>query len=322
MAYTLSDFYAQATQPLKKGIFDVFRKGSRIMDSLPWETSGTLSVEYLRNKTLPTITARNIGESMTESKGVLEPMEEQVCILSAKIDIPKEYVEVKNTVQDVRAVQTKMFSTAMAYKFSDMFINGNPVTNAKEMVGIRHRLINDLAAAQSVDGAGLDISADTATTTWYTQLTDKIEELMSLFSEGQPDMLLMNTTTKLRLESALRAAGTLDSTKDNYDRRLTTWGAGGPAIIDIGFKGDGTTNIILNTELNDGTAITGGTETSIYAVKFGDEFLKGFQRKELEAEDVGLLEDRITYRSIIDWNPGIMLVSPRSVARIYGIQAS
>jgi len=322
MSYTLSDFYAQATQPLKKGIYDVFRKESFIMDKLPWETTGNLSVEYLRNKTLPTITARNIGEGMTASKGVLEPMEEQVCILSAYIDIPKEYVEAKNTVQDIRAVQTKMFSQALAYKFNDMFINGNPVTNAKEMVGIRHRVINDLAAGQSVDGNGLDISSDTSTTNWYNLLVDRVEELMSLFVDGKPDALLMNRTTKLRLESALRQAGTLDTTKDNYERKQVTWGVGGPAIIDIGLKGDQSTSIILNTELNDGTAVTGGTETSIYAVKFGDEFLKGFQRKDVEAEDVGLLEDQITYRSYIDWNPGIMLVSPRSVARIYGIQAS
>ena len=321
MSYTLSDFYAQATQPLKKGIYDVFRKESFIMDKLPWETTGNLSVEYLRNKTLPTITARNIGEGMTASKGVLEPMEEQVCILSAYIDIPKEYVEAKNTVQDIRAVQTKMFSQALAYKFNDMFINGNPVTNAKEMVGIRHRVINDLAAGQSVDGNGLDISSDTSTTNWYNLLVDRVEELMSLFVDGKPDALLMNRTTKLRLESALRQAGTLDTTKDNYERKQVTWGVGGPAIIDIGLKGDQSTSIILNTELNDGTAVTGGTETSIYAVKFGDEFLKGFQRKDVEAEDVGLLEDQITYRSYIDWNPGIMLVSPRSVARIYGIQA-
>jgi hypothetical protein len=291
------------------------------MDKLPWETTGNLSVEYLRNKTLPTITARNVGEGMTESKGVLEPMEEQVCILSAKIDIPKEYVEAKNTVQDIRAVQTKMFTQALAYKFNDMFINGNPITNAKEMVGIRHRIINDLAAGQSVDGDALDISPNTSTTNWYNILIDRVEELMSLFVDGKPDVLLMNRTTKLRLESALRQAGILDSTKDNYERKQVTWGVGGPAIIDIGLKGDQSTEIILNTETNDGTAVTGGTETSIYAAKFGEEFLMGFQRKEVDAEDVGLLEDRITYRSVIDWNPGIMLVSPRSVARIYGIQA-
>ena len=199
MAFTMSDFYAQATQPLKKGIFDVFRKSSFVMDKLPWESTGTLSVEYLRTKTLPTITARNIGEAMTDSKGVLEPMEEQVCILSAKIDIPKEYVEAKNTVQDIRAVQTKMFATSMAFKFQDMFINGNPVTNDKEMVGIRHRLINDLDSAQSVDGGALDISPDTATTNWYNLLIDRIENLLSLFDDGRPDALLMNRTCKLRL---------------------------------------------------------------------------------------------------------------------------
>jgi len=318
----MSDFYAQATQPLKKGIFDVFRKSSFVMDKLPWESTGTLSVEYLRTKTLPTITARNIGEAMTDSKGVLEPMEEQVCILSAKIDIPKEYVEAKNTVQDIRAVQTKMFATSMAFKFQDMFINGNPVTNDKEMVGIRHRLINDLDSAQSVDGGALDISPDTATTNWYNLLIDRIENLLSLFDDGRPDALLMNRTCKLRLESALRQSGALDITKDNYDRRLTTWGVGGPAIIDAGYKGDQSTAIILNTELANGSAVTGGADTSIYAVKFGDEYLKGFQRKELEAEDQGLLEDRIQYRSYIDWNPGVMIVNPRSVARLYGLVAA
>ena len=323
MAYTLSDFYAQATQPLKKGILDVFRKESFIMDKMPWETSGTLSVEYLRTKTLPTITARNVGEGMTASKGVLEPMEEQVCILSAYLDLPKEYVEAKNSVQDIRAVQTKMFSQAMAYKVNDMFINGNPVTNAKEMVGIRHRLVNDLAAAQSVDGDALDISPNTSTSNWYNILIDRVEELMSLFVDGKPDVLLMNRTTKLRLESALRQAGILDSTKDNYERKQVTWGVGGPAIIDIGLKGDQSTAIITDLENNDGKPTSAaGTETSIYGIKFGDEFLKGFQRKELEAKDVGLLEDQITYRTYIDWDPGIMISNPRSVARIYGIQAS
>jgi len=322
MAYTLSDFYAQATQPLKKGIYDIFRKESFIMDKLPWETTGTNSVEYLRTKTLPTITARKIGADMIASKGVLEPMEEQTCILSANIDVPKEYVEAKNTVQDIRAVQQKMFTQAMAYKFNDMFINGNPVTNADELVGIRHRLINDLAAAQSISGAALDISPDTASTTWYNQLIDLVEELMSLFVDGKPDALLMNRQTKLRLESALRIAGVLDTTKDNYERKQTTWGAGGPAIIDIGYKGDQSTGIILNTELANGTAVTGGVDTSIYAVKFGEEFLMGFQRKALEAEDQGLLENRTMYRSYIDWDPGIMIVNPRSVARLYGIVAA
>jgi len=217
-----------------------------------------------------------------------------------------------------------MFSQSMAYKFQDMFFNGNPVTNNKEMVGIRWRLVNDLAAAQSIDGNALDVSPDTAlTTTWFNRLLDLMDELQSLFPDGKPDAFLMNRTLKLRLLSGVRAAQAFTTTKDSYGREIPTWGEGGPMILDAGLKADQSTNIITNLENNDGNpSSAAGTETSIYAVKFGEEHLKGFQMKELEATDIGLLESRISYRDYISWTPGIFLVNPRAVARVYGIQAS
>lgn len=321
MAYTLADFSAQATQPLKKAVIETWRKESFLMDKLPIESTGTLSVEFIRTKTLPTITARNIGEGMTESKGVLEPMSEQVSVLSAYIDVPREYVESTNTLGNVRAEQTKMFSKALAYKFNDMFINGNPASTPKEMTGIWYRLVKDFAAAQSIAGGSLDVSPDSATLSSTSGvLIDYLNELNYAVDGHQADMFLCNKTLYLRLLAAIRIAGLWATTKDAFGRELPTFN--GIPIIDIGNKGDQTTAIISDVELADGSALTGGACTSMYAVKMGDGYLQGFQQSPVDVKDVGLLESGIAYRTHINWTCGIYVPNPRSVARLYGIVAA
>ena len=77
MAYTLAEAARLMTDPLKKGIIDIFRRESLIMDKLSWEDAGTLSIKVLRNKTLPTVYWRKIGGIFTESKGEVEELEER-----------------------------------------------------------------------------------------------------------------------------------------------------------------------------------------------------------------------------------------------------
>jgi len=320
MAYTLADFSAQATQPLKKAVIETWRKESFLMDKLPIETTGTLSVEFVRTKTLPTITARNIGETMTESKGVLEPMSESVSILSAYIDVPREYAAANNTLGNIRAQQTKMFSKALAYKFNDMFINGTPASNPKEMTGIWYRLVNDFAAAQSINGGGIDVSPDSATLTADSgKLVDFMNALNYAVDGHMADMFLVNSTLYLRLLAGLRIAGLWATTKDAFGRELPSFN--GIPIIDIGLAGDQSTSIITDTEVAGGTALTGGTLTSMYAVKMGEDYVKGFQQEGVSVKDVGLLENGIALRTHINWTIGLYIPNPRSVARVYNIQA-
>jgi len=292
------------------------------MEKLPIETSGTLSVEFVRTKTLPTITARNIGEAMTESKGVLEPMSESISVLSAYIDVPREYVAASNVLGNIRAEQTKMFSKALAYKFNDMFINGTPASNPKEMTGLWYRLINDFAAAQSVEAlsGGLDVSPDTSVTSWGNKLIDKLNELVYAVDGHEADMILCNKTMYLRVLAAISNAGLWATTKDAFGRQLPTFN--GVPIIDIGNKGDQTTSIITDVELATGAALTGGGSTSAYAVKMGEGFVKGFQEEPVSVEDVGLLESGIAYRTHINWGVGLYIPNPRSVARLYGVIAA
>jgi len=324
MAYTLADMKRSSQDIIKKGVIDVFRKDSPIMDAMTFETSSTLAVKLMRTKTMPSVVTRNIGEAYTESKAVLESVEESVALLGGYIDIPKELLKDKSTLIDQRAMQTKQFVRSMAYKWNDMFINGDPSSDPKGIAGLAYRVANDVTSQYVVAAAstGLDVSADASTlSTQQGQLMDKIDELIHMCDGHQADYLLMNDTMYMRLVSALRGAGMWATTKDLFGVDVATWGPGGPKIVDVGYKADQSTRIITNTETFAGL-LTGGGQTSIYAVKFGDEYLKCFQFQPLEVTDVGLLESGVSVRTIIDWGVGLYFANPRSFARLYGLIAA
>jgi len=324
MAYTLADFSALAETPLKKAVVDIFRKESMLLDNLSIETAGTLNIEFVRTKTLPDITSRNIGEAFIASKGTTEPLSEQVCLLGGYIDIAKELVQAKNQIVNQRALQTQMFVTSMAYKFNDMFINGIPTSAPKDMVGLWYRIVNDLPAAQNIDsasGSGLDISPDASTlSTQQAKLIDKLDALLHAVDGHKADMLIMNSTMYLRLLAALRAVGAFSESEDNFGRKVPVYG--GAKIIDLGVKADQTTSIIGDVETLTGAALSGGSGTSIYAVRFGEPHVKAWQFAPIDVVDKGMLENHVSFRTVIDWGCGMYFYNPRSVARLYGLIAA
>lgn len=327
MAYTLADYARLAASPLKAGVMEIMRETSRLMDVLSWEDATSLDIEVIRTEALPTITSRKIGGTFTESKGRVGKITERIVNVGAYIDFDKVLLAAK-TVYDQKALQTKMFTQAIALHFNNLFINGGPSSDYDDLTGLRYRLINDLPAANTItNSTGLDVSPDA--TSLATNQGILIEQLHALcnvvgYGAGGPSHLLMNNTMKMRLEAALRASGALKTTKDAYGRKFPTFGDGGPEIVDVGPTDplDLTTRIIGNVELADGTAITGGASTSIYAIKVGEEFLNGFQLYAPDVQDIGRLESGLADRIVIDWPLGIYHVSPFAFGRMVGVIAA
>ncbi len=325
MAITLAEMSRLLTDPLKKGVVDVFRRESKIMDRLSFEDSGTLSIEVLRTKTLPTVGWRKIGNAYGSSQGVTEPIVERVHSLGGSVDVDKAYVRATNTVVKARSVQTDMFTTAIALGFNDAFINGDPTANADTLVGLFYRFISGaVPSGQSLNLNGLDISPDVGTTLSanFDTFLDNFQALIHNCDGHKADAVLMNQTLYLRIVSALRQKGLFSQSQDNYGRTIVTYGPGGPELIDIGNKADQTSLVIGNVETNAGTALTGGGATSAYAVRWNTPYVAGFQEYPLEVQDLGLINDGVTYRTVIDWTPGIFMINPRAVARLSGVIAA
>lgn len=319
--YTMADFAKVAKSELEKAVITTWRETSMPMELLPWKQKSALEIKFKRTQTLVDVPWRDFNDTFVHNQVDFDEVTERIHFLGNKIDIPKALVLADSFI-DQRKTQEQAIVKSMARSFNHAFINGNPVTDTKQLVGLWYRLKNALASGQTVLGGSLDISVDTATTTWAGQFFDKIEELRYTCEGGDCDVLIMNRTVKMRLEAAMRVSGLKSTTEDKTGKRYPSYGEGGPRIVDIGYKYDDSTMIMGNVEAADGTALTGGACSSIYAVKFGEPYLAGFYEYPINVDDVGLLEDRINYRTVVEWSPGIYHVHPRAIARLVGLVAA
>lgn len=318
MAYTLLD-YELTAPPLTRAVVHTWREASLIMDMLSYKTDAQLTQEGVRFNSLPTVPWRKIGESFGDVKVTPDPWRERLHFLGAKIDVPKEYVEAKSLV-DIRAQQSDAIMRGSAFAFNDAFFNNSPTDDEDAIVGLWYRIKNDLGSNQAFDAA-LDVSPDTAVTDWQFKMFDVVDDLLDrVDGEANQKVLFMGRTLYYRFVSALRKANQL-FTEEYLGRKLTTYGPGGAKVAQAGYKVDQSTQILGDVE-SSFTALSGGTDSSMYCVRFGEPYIAGWTMKMPTAEDVGLLEDRVNYRTVVDGSIGLYVVSPRPAAIAWGWTAA
>jgi hypothetical protein len=318
--FTLADYERIAPDNLNKAVARTWREASPIMDMLRFRTSNKLSEKVLRFNALNSPTWRKIGESFTQKKVNPEPIEERLYFMGGKIDVPVEYTKAES-LQDIRAAQSDAELRAEAIGFNTAFFINTPTADEDAIVGLWYRIINDLGSEQYFD-AGIDVSPDTALTTWVQRTFDVVEDLLSRVDGNPGDkVLFMGKTLYQRFQSACRQSNLLDTTMDQLGRQFLTYGKGGPKIIDVGYKTDQTTKILGDAE--DGiTALTGGAKSSMYCARFGSPAIEGWCQEMPNAVDKGETEDGVNMRTIVRFSPGIFMTSPRSAALAYGWTAA
>jgi hypothetical protein len=316
--FTLLD-YELTAPPLTRAVVRTWREASPILDMLSFKTTNNLSEQGIRFNSLPTVPWRKIGEAFTQLKVTPDPWLERVYFMGGKIDIAREYVKAASIV-DNRAAQTEAVLKGMAFGFNDAFFNNTATADEDAIVGLHYRIHNDLGSNQKFD-ANLDVSPDTAVTSWQYKAFDIVDDLLDRV-DGMPSekVLFMGRTLYYRFQSALRSSQLLATTKDQVGRQFMTYGEGGPRIVQAGYKVDQATQILADAE--NGTALTGGTDSSMYCVRFGEPYLAGWAQEMPNAEDKGELEDGVSLRTIVRFSPGLYLASPRGIAQAYGWTAA
>ena len=319
--FTLVELSKIETDPGRKSVIDTLLMEASLMEFVPWETIGALSTNIVRMGTLPSVGFRKINEGFTVGTAALEQKVENISLMGAFFDVDKAIVRAKNTSVNPRALNQVMMTKAIAYKFNDRFINGNPESNPEEFKGLEQR-IDDVVAAgytgQEVDVAGGSNTEGILNSTGISHnFLNKFDQAMYQIKGHNPAFALMNSSVLLAIRALLRKEKLLDTTKDFFDRIIDIYG--NTRLQDIGVTADQTTEIIAEDETKGG----GSTESSIYFAKFGiREFLWGIQEYPLEVEDKGLLEDKPIYRTEMDWPLGLAMADPYSMCRLYGIIAS
>ena len=320
-AFNLAEYSQLAKSAGKKltaGVVDILRKEFSTLEMTPFPSVGELKVQNLRIKDLPTVQNRKINAAYTHDTGNFEMVEETGYLFGGKIQLDRVYDDAKSAlIKDPQAAQIELYTKSLAYKWQDDFFNAEPGTSPDSISGLRFRIKRDFSS-QIVDAGGIDVSPDTAapTTAWLT-LYDKMDQLKYKMDGHTCDAFFMNETLLLQVRSGLRRMQLLSHSKDMFGREVDRWGENGPMLLDAGVKLDQSTKIVTDTEGASGI-IGGGTLTSIFAVKFGEEHLTGWQLNPLQTYKYQL--GVIKYVEL-DWYAGLFVTNPRSLGWLYNIQA-
>jgi hypothetical protein len=324
---TLQD-YAGSPKALVAGVAKILQEESKFMDMLPFWNAGTLSIKVVQEGTLPsTIGWRRIGADHSSYRATNpSKKEERAYSIGNIIEIDKALIKDKSAkMYDPRAYQVSMITKAIGRVFNDTAINNTELANVDAPVGLKARIANDLPSSQLMFGdsssSALDLSLDASgRAANIQQFLHMLDKLIWACDGHKASAILCNSTFILLWWDIARQSGMLKTTTDALGREFATYK--GVPFIDMGYKVDDSSTIMTNTELTAATADTGGTCSSLIAVKIGKEHFTGWQEYSMEVLHKGYKDsaDGLTERTIIDWVIGLALSHPRSAARLGGLQ--
>lgn len=302
MSLTLIEASKTMQNPLDQAVVEIYAKESAILGVLPFMGISGNAYKYNREDSLPGIGFRGVGESYTESTGVINPLTESLTIAGGEIDVDTFIVKTEGGGR--RAIETSMKLKALSLSWGAKFFKGDSVANPAEFDGLQKRLINNqlIAAGSTSGGDALSL-----------QLLDK-----AIDQTYNATHLAMSKAMRRRFTQAVRnnaVGGVIAQSVDGFGRQISTYN--GLPILEVDL--DNTGSLILDfTEANPGGGSAVGS--SIYVLSLGLDTLCGIQNGLPSAEDLGKLQSKPAYRTRVEWFSAICVRHPRGATRLWGIK--
>lgn len=328
-ALTLSEYGVLSNDPLVRRVTYSLLNAGSVFQDIPLMSRRSMlanGVRWIDN--LPTVNWARLNEEPTVTKGKPTPYQEQAYLIRNAIDVDRKLVEDENQITDPRAAQIEAYLQGVAYDLNFKFVNNDHLSgDAQSFVGLRYRIDNPTVygvnSDMKIDGGAVDMTtAMTATTAnTFIELVDQLLQFMGN-RNGDGVILYMNDTLIRRFARAVRTLGAgagWDTTMDAYGRVVERYR--GAIVRDVGRKADQTTRVITATETSAG-ADGSDHHTSLYAVRYGEGYTRGWQYEPLAPMDLGLLNNGVIYRVVFDWAVGLWIEHTRAIGRIFGIKVS
>lgn len=328
---TLAQYAQQSNDPLIQNIAYSILETDSVLNDIGFVTKPTMRVNGARViGGLPAMNWRKINASTVVASGTATNFQEQVYIGSNAIDIDRLIMMDNNQVGNPASQQVKMVLKAWSYDINDKFFNNNHSTgNADAFIGIRQRLDDPTSwgtnSACKIDAGGVDLSDSGMSQANANKFIRYIDQMLDEMGapEGDGCVLYMNRNLRRRAAQAIRLLGVgsgFEMTKDAYERRVYTYR--NAVIRTVGLKADQSTEIITNTETSAG-ANGASTFTSMYGVRYGEEFFNGWQMTPLSVQSIGLRPDEPTiFRTFLEWPIGLYQTHTRALSRTYDIKVA
>ena len=332
MALTMYDIARLKDTNFEKGIVEMFIRESDLLKVIPFENIDTMSIQTRRMNGLPATTWRQRGQRFSDGgQPSFETVVDSLYNTGAEINIDDADMKDKGPfIVNPLKFNTEAKVKAIVYDFHDKVVNGDHATDPNSFEGLKVR-IGGLASSQTLyTTSHIDVRpASVTVANAYTWLA-RIEEAKYACDGHRADICLTDADFIRALKHSLRVIGqyvnspgtptTTINERESSNFVAPTAGNAfewdGVKFIDVGVKADQTTHIV-GTETDDST-----TCRPAYFVKLGDEYLTAIQYAPLDIKEPFMLDDGVTFRSIISWYVGLRHVHNRFAVKLGGSQVA
>lgn len=316
MVHTLVE-YAKTVQDVKqRAIIELFPEDLDFMRAMPFKTAPGGRYGYFREGALPTnMGFRAINETPAEGHGVINDLTEQCFPIAGNIDVDR--VLINRYGVERRSMEERMSMKRKAKVLGDTFIGGDNASNPREYTGLKNRLRAVGTGTPSVDGSNYDsrIIAN-STASGGGALSLAMLDIAIGLVDGA-NAIIMPKRLVDRFPAAVRDAGVggvYTNDTEDMGRRVDRY-RGIPLYSGYGVSPLGSFLSFNEVAYGGGSAIT----SSIYIVQFGEMGVCGLETSAIQVQDMGLLNDAITYRTNIEHDVGLCIENPYTAIRLSSV---
>jgi HK97 family phage major capsid protein len=306
MATTLTEAAKLSNDALLAGVIETIIKESPLLQTLPFIEIVGNALTYNRESTLPSAEWHAANDDWATSPAVTFSQQTATLkILGQNADVDEYIRQTRSNIQDVEAAIVQLTAKAIKHELEDKFVYGNDATDANQFDGLI-KLIDTDAASNQLIAMGA---------TGATLTLAKIDELIDAVKGGKPDLLLMSRRSRRKINALARAAGNNLEVGQGKLGEFVQLYNGIPIAVNDFIKDTHTVASSLET------GYTGGSNSTIYAVQFGEGGLCGLTSPGgLQVIPIGQMETKDASRTRIKWYVSLALFSTIKAAALIGAQ--
>ena len=306
MAVTLTEAAKLSNDSLLTGVIEEIIKECPLLQVMPFIEIVGNALTYNRENTLPSAEWHSVNDDWTTSPSPdFSQQTATLKILGQNADIDAYIKQTRSNIQDVEAAIIELTAKALRHELEEKFVYGDSLADANQFDGLK-KIINTGAAGSQVIAVGA---------TGATLTLARLDELIDAILGGKPDLLIMSRRSRRKINALARAAGSNLEVGEGKLGEFVQLYNGIPITIN---------DFILDTRtLVDSveTATTGGANSTIYAVQFGEDGLCGLTSPGgLQIENIGPMETKDATKYRIKWYVSLALFSTKKSAALIGVQ--
>lgn len=311
MSITLAEAAKLSNDVLLQGVIETVIRDSPILQRMPFIEIVGNGLTYNRETALSAaVWHAPLGDWVTPTAPVFDQLTATLAILGRNADLDNFIKQTRSNIQDIEAAVLELAAKSLRMEFERAFIYGTTTNylgitgNANSINGLIRLIATGTASDQVVSMGGTGAALTLA----------KVDELIDAVQGGPPDLLLMSKRSRRKINALARAAGANLEVGEGKLGEFVQFYNG----IPIGVS-DYITNVhVLVAGVE--TAVTGGTNSTIYALQFGEGAICGATNGGIQIENIGALEGRDAVRHRLKWYVGLVDFCVQRRAALIGCQ--